>query len=224
MPKAGGTLTGGTGDVNPQWFRLAVQDNTLISLRATALVGISGTFPVPINRLGQKGEKVVVLEILKIRWQGGVVYPLNTAQSEYAERSLTAWLATSPPISGAVAGVISEPAPVPYNLVPTDGKVVDIYKIGALLAINNQTTDSLVSALEGQAVEWHDLTDGAGHGILIATDNLYLAAQSEGFDYGVAIGGTQVAANNGFSVNCDILYRFKEVTLKEYIGIVQSQQ
>lgn len=55
-----------------------------------------------------------------------------------------------------------------------------------------------------------DLTDGAGHGLLIATDNLYLGVDSE------ATGFAQ-------SVQCKILYRWKNVSETEYVGIVQSQ-
>lgn len=56
-----------------------------------------------------------------------------------------------------------------------------------------------------------DLTDGGGHGVLVATDNLF----------------AQVASNaTGFTntVRIKILYRFKRVSLAEYVGIVQSQQ
>lgn len=72
---------------------------------------------------------------------------------------------------------------------------------------------------DADSVEYHDLTDGAGHGVLIATDNIFLNVQV-----------TNAAFNNvtadaiSATFNCDILYRFKEVKLQEYIGIVQSQQ
>lgn len=54
-----------------------------------------------------------------------------------------------------------------------------------------------------------DLTDGAGHGVLVATDNIYLwAAISEAVVH---------------QVDFAILYRFKNVTMSEYVGIAQSQ-
>lgn len=56
-----------------------------------------------------------------------------------------------------------------------------------------------------------DLTDGDGHGILVATDNIYFQVTSNGF-----AGAQEQSAK--------LLYRFKEVSLVEYIGIVQSQQ
>lgn len=57
-----------------------------------------------------------------------------------------------------------------------------------------------------------DLTDEAGHGILIATDNLYM-------NIGSANTGTHT-----WSGVARLSYRFKDVSLEEYIGIVQSQQ
>lgn len=53
--------------------------------------------------------------------------------------------------------------------------------------------------------------DGAGHGLLVATDAIFLTLAS----------ASTTAAN---TVNVKIAYRFKEVALAEYIGIVQSQQ
>lgn len=71
-----------------------------------------------------------------------------------------------------------------------------------------------------QNPDWHDLTDGAGHGVLVATDNIWLSI--------LATAATADAGENAVlnvaSSNCDLFYRFKEVTLQEYIGIVQSQQ
>jgi len=54
-------------------------------------------------------------------------------------------------------------------------------------------------------------TDDAGHGVLVATDNLYLQAS------GASTGSANV-------ITAWILYRFKRVGTLEYVGIVQSQQ
>ena len=56
-----------------------------------------------------------------------------------------------------------------------------------------------------------DFTDGAGHGLLIATDTLFCELES-----------TITSTTNSYTWR--FLYRFKEVDLVEYIGIVQSQQ
>ncbi len=57
----------------------------------------------------------------------------------------------------------------------------------------------------------HDLTDGAGNGILVAVDNLYLQ---------VASSGTSSTAR----IDVKILYRIAGASVQEYVGIVQSQQ
>jgi hypothetical protein len=56
-----------------------------------------------------------------------------------------------------------------------------------------------------------DVTDGAGHGVLIATDSIYAQVNS-----------ANTATTN--TVYFKLLYRFKEVNIIEYVGIVQSQQ
>lgn len=56
-----------------------------------------------------------------------------------------------------------------------------------------------------------DLTDDAGHGFLLATDSIFQYCQSNG-------------VGDNMSAYTRILYRFKDVSLQEYIGIVQSQQ
>jgi len=56
-----------------------------------------------------------------------------------------------------------------------------------------------------------DCTDGAGHGILVATDSIFISCSQIGYT---------AAAPIAFK----IMYRLKTVSLTEYIGIVQSQQ
>ena len=57
---------------------------------------------------------------------------------------------------------------------------------------------------------FQNYSDGAGHGILVATDSLFFRVKS-----------TNVRSN---IADFRVYYRFKEVALAEYIGIVQSQQ
>jgi hypothetical protein len=66
-------------------------------------------------------------------------------------------------------------------------------------------------AVESKEPFVYELTDGAGHGVLIATDNIYFGCITAAF----AAAGTFAGK---------VLYRMKNVTLAEYIGIVQSQQ
>lgn len=59
--------------------------------------------------------------------------------------------------------------------------------------------------------QYEDLTDQAGHGLLVAADNLYIGVYSAG-----------TGLPNQIILKGE--YRWKEVGLEEYIGIVQSQQ
>lgn len=56
-----------------------------------------------------------------------------------------------------------------------------------------------------------DLEDSAGHGFIVATDNIFLQVAS-----------TTTSATN--TVRAKIYYRWKNVGLAEYVGVVQSQQ
>lgn len=56
-----------------------------------------------------------------------------------------------------------------------------------------------------------DTSDAAGHGVLVGTDSIFIGFVTTGFTAAVPM-------------SWKILYRFKDVALVEYIGIVQSQQ
>ncbi len=56
-----------------------------------------------------------------------------------------------------------------------------------------------------------DLTDDTGHGVLVATDNIFIQCFSS-------------SALNPITASARLFYRWKNVSLAEYIGIVQSQQ
>jgi len=55
-----------------------------------------------------------------------------------------------------------------------------------------------------------DLTDAAGHGVLVGADKIYVFYNT--------------ATTSGITVKVRIWYRWKNVSLTEYIGIVQASQ
>lgn len=77
------------------------------------------------------------------------------------------------------------------------------------LQYNVAITAAGVQLVEG--IKDINLTDDAGHGILVATDQIFLYILS-----------VTTAITNGICARLE--YRFKDVSLEEYIGIVQSQQ
>lgn len=202
MPKAsGGTLTGGTKDVNPQWYRLAItgQPSLTATAATSAVANASQSFPTPVPKYPSSNGKAVVMEILKIMWAPD--YSYNLAAEE---------------------GVITETVELLSAFSPTvvasgDGRVIDYLILNAALE-HSTGTGIAINRDVPQLPVIHDLTDGAGHGVLVATDAITLAAQVQVS----GIGGSFTAT--GWQVICSILYRFKEITLAEYIGIVQSQQ
>lgn len=167
------SLTGGTGDVNPNWLKITVT-------QSAADTFTQSTNPIPIQRL-RTGGKAQVMEILKIYWE------IISAIAE---------------VDSVVSGFLTTKS---YTSSPTltDGPVIDHVKRNVAITTSGQIV------VDNPII--HDLTDGAGHGMLIGTDNLYLSCGSSGTSL-----SNQITAM--------ILYRWKNVGMQEYVGIVQSQQ
>lgn len=175
-------VSGGTGDVSPQ---LMSAINTMPSANTANEIRI----PLPISRFTVKNTtRVVVLEVLKVYWN----LPRVDANN-------------------AVGG---------DNIVST-GQLSTVAGLGialndprTLVYADKQDRGSFTAGGTYQSVQVDpvivDMTDGAGHGVLIGVDSLFFTVSTLGFS---------AAANFGVK----LLYRFKEVGLQEYIGIVQQQ-
>ena len=180
-----GKLTGGTGDVNPQWYR-GTLTMTAPNIASTL------AFISPIGKgIAAKTGSATVMEVLKVQF----ILPILSGVGAGAEtvRFRTVGLSTRDHATTHLQG--EEPDIIAYH---TDSSV------GAFTALQGYH-------LQVWATVEKDLTDGAGHGVLVATDYIYFQGDTDGF-----------AAEGKFSFG--ILYRFKNVKLVEYIGIVQSQQ
>lgn len=210
MPKKD-TLTGGTGDVNPQVFKIPLQ-----IVPFTTAAGVAGAFtasaavPIPILRLPQKADRAVIMEIVKIRWANGLFLSLPVDSAQNFIVTGTAFIATGP--SPFPVGL--NPANNVYN--PSDSRVVDYVTVTN--AVGRTATSLLCFSVDNETPNFHDLTDNDGHGFLVATDQLFIGAQIN-----VLPLDSTVQYTTGFNAQADLFYRFKEVSLKEYIGIVQSQ-
>lgn len=167
-------LTGGTGDVNPQFLTATVT-------QSAADISTTLEFALPVPRFSAKSGRSLVMEILRVNYVvGDLVAPAG-------QISVIGFLATS---ESAVA--LSDPTI--FSFFARDG----------LFA-------TAVGFSYGSRKYTDNLNDGAGHGFLVATDQLFLTAQT------VATGAANV-------IVAKLYYRFKEVSLQEYIGIVQGQQ
>lgn len=176
------SLTGGSGDVNPQFMNLTVTQSAADTYTQT-------TFPLPIQRLQNSG-RAQVMEVLKVFFAGS---PLQTDAAADTAHSIQAQITTK-----SFAAAVSWSEPTCFAIIQKEDR-------SAFTAAGSfsKTTESEPFVL--------DLTDGAGHGLLVASDNIFMAVSS-----------TATGLANQFQAK--ILYRWKDVAISEYVGIVQSQQ
>jgi hypothetical protein len=190
MPKRKGSKAfgGGTGDVNPQWFNMA-------TVAATAGYLDVGT-TLPRERLPY-GNKSQVMEVLKVQFLLPTTKTFVLTAATAA--TLTAYLTTS-------SFQTTEPNGAAMTGKVVAKKRVDFYSTAAAPAQSGYAEPSFEAII--------DLSDGAGNGVLIATDQVYVGT--------IQTGATNPL--NGGNIGCRLFYRWKNVGLSEYIGIVQSQQ
>lgn len=154
----------------------------IVVTQTGADVTTTGETALPVPRgFSPKKGKALVFEILR------VVYSVANLVTPGGQVAVGATLSTT---SAAVA--------------ESDPEVFSIFSLDGLYA-------TAVGFSYFNRIATDNLSDGAGHGFLVGTDNLFLTVSS----------GNTSAANK---VVCKIFYRFKEVSLAEYIGIVQGQQ
>lgn len=167
--------------MNPQTLSLSATQSANDSTAITQFV-------LPISRLPTRQGRAIVMEMLYVNW--------NLNQLVFPGAGLTA-------VVTAVLTTVGTAFPVQFNAIK-DPRTISAYRWQA-------TTGTVAGFTPVEIDHTDDLTDRAGHGILVATDTIYLHL------YSVNTGVT-----NDIAVK--IAYRWKEVSLEEYIGIVQSQQ
>lgn len=180
------TLTGGSGDIKPQYMKFAGVTP------AAAQYGIE-TIQLPRPRITSRNKRAIVYEFLKVYFYPNISQLADTAQTQYMAISTSALNRSGG--DACTLGTI----------------VLDMQRpavIAQCIKQNNLATNGATSSVYPHTV---DLTDGAGNGVLVATDALFLIVG----DVGGAGAGTGV---------CTVLYRLTEISITEYLGIVQSQQ
>lgn len=188
MKRGRGSLTGGTGDVNPQQY------NIVLVQPGADLTDIL-TLPVPVYRFPLSKGRAMVMEMLKIDW---IIEDFVAGASQ---ASIAAGISTSQVGSLTNGGSSTQANQFNAMALPTTLACFSydyLFATGAGFAITSR-------------IQERDYTDAAGHGVLIATDQIT-----------VFLASTNTAISN--RVVAKMLYRWKEVSLEEYIGIVQSQQ
>jgi len=187
-------LTGGTGDVNPQLFRFPLIERSA----GTADQNAEVTVPTPLPGFNAvAANKAVVMEVLRVFF---------SAEYSFAVSATNVQLQTIAFLAGGAA--------------PSGAYVRAAWASPRVIAVHQwrKDTRNSSSAVEGSSSSdstWSvDLTDGAGHGFLLAAPNVTLEWRLDA--------GGGVTLNSSY-YSCAFLYRFKEVALSEYIGILNSQ-
>lgn len=192
-------LTGGSRDVSPQFM-------TLVALSAAGTASTVGlrdnVFNVPITRIPGNPNRITIIEVLKVfadlpllevwhpqSWAGGIVY----------NRTQRVFLTTHDP-SGKV-------------LDADDPSVIAWFRQNQSIGMANVISPEAVLSDTFTGPWVFDCTDGAGHGLLVATDRVFVQVYT-----------SNIITNEGTHFDLKVLYRFKEVSLAEYVGIVQGQQ
>jgi len=182
-----GSLTGGTGDVNPQWLKKTADAATTTTFATT-------TIPSPRFRYPQDASHQQVIEILRVIW---AMDPGTFGITDGAAGTFRATLSTK-------SYATTEPA-------TSDGNLIDRFSYGVASATGGVGD----AAITGEMRWEHDLTDSQGHGILVATDNMYL---------GTITTNTAYPFTSATKVCVWIEYRVKDIGVMEFVGIVTSQQ
>lgn len=182
--------TGGTDDVRPQIMTFT-QDQFTIN---TEQVDV---FATPVPRSSFTKDMAQVMEILHVDFY----FHLDPGTSMNTERFAT--LSTAIPANAVTGTLVTFPR--------VRAAIADPRTLAGVMytrtIIGPGTGDIVVETGYPLKV---DLRDGAGHGVLVATDSLVLV-------FGGTLQSTTVACT------LKIMYRMINIGIMEYIGIVQSQ-
>lgn len=200
------SLTGGTNDVNPQWL---VARNNIASTGtdSTTLTNI----PLPNNKIVQPySGKPVICEILKVHFWLFPAHSVPIANpagaNQHVDNAIDLALTYGTPF--ATSSTV-DTIDFGNSLVITALAVQTHQRVVSSSALSPANMDEFDRTIQPYVI---DLTDGAGHGLLCATDTI-----------GFYLGLSQPSAGNYFST-VRMLFRYKAVGLEEYVTMLQSQQ
>lgn len=167
----------------------------LVANADIAATAVTIQTPIPIQRLSDRNGRAQVLEILRVYFDVGAA---NLFVHSTGANSYAAMYLTTR--SFGTSEVTSDN----YN-----GQLIakaHVHACAVATAANVIATGPTFPIVV-------DLTDNMGHGLLVGTDSLFFQTIQ-----------TNAASPLSGNVTCRILYRWKNVSITEYIGIVQSQQ
>lgn len=193
------SLTGGSGDTNPQWFSTSA---TQSAADTTTTTSVSTPPGIGLSVSG----RALAMEILKvmIEFETSTGVPALPGSASFAPGATTAAsifmnaylssknFGTTRPTLGMGDATVFAFARQQYL----------IYESSAVATAFTQSTGPIVI----------DLTDGAGHGVLYANQNMFIQVASS-------------SVLSAVTARVKILYREKFITQEELLGLVlQSNQ
>lgn len=154
ITSGGDTLTGGSGDVNPQFFRT----NITMAVNDTPNFNSFTLGPVGWSMASVRGQdKGYVVEFLKIGWDGAFSVAVAAGVNYILDYVL--FSGTAP--NGMDNQTRITAAKTAFNVVHHSQRVINCYTVSG----TQLWTDP----------NWFDLTDGAGHGPVFPAGNFQLA-------------------------------------------------
>lgn len=168
-------------DVNPQYLKIALSTSAANTFTNLQL-------GIPIPRFQIQKNKSIVVEILK------VYFNLPVKDNNYAAGGESSVAQAQLGTKTLSSIIFQDPSLIAFAEKEYRGAFT---AAGSYSSVNMEPYT-------------YDCTDGAGHGILVASENLNLGVNTTNF-----------AAAGSFTVT--VMYRFKMVNIEEYVGIVQSQ-
>jgi len=186
MKRKSNSLTGGTGDVKPQI--LTVSTGTV----GAADDYVTNQVQLPVPRFGGQKNLSTIFELLWVDWY---IAPQDIGDSVVTHWAFLSTSSTRADADTATSVTLAEDIEEPRN-----------FALGIYQRVLT-TSGSSVFAMPIRI----DLVDGAGNGILIATDRIIVTQGS-------------IADATVSSSIAKIGYRLVNVGVQEYVGIVQAQQ
>lgn len=166
-----------------------------MTLSVEGVSDVNGNFtgilqtPLPVSRIGGVRDRATVIEVMGFYLDNDFNSQSSTAATVHSFISTSSLQIGNPSVS--FAQIKADPTVIAYLQ-----RNIPISSNGPVIEPN-----------------FFPLNDGAGHGLLVATDNIYLSYVVQG-----------VLPSSPLAFIARMLYRFKEVGISEYVGIVQSQQ
>lgn len=169
-------LTGGTGDTNPQTFGISVTQGGIDNNQETEV-------PVPVLRMGMSMTRAQVIEVTRVEFE------LPPPKVSEADLLLLYDVSLTSRSIGPNVATLADP-----NLLAKYSRRINYQLVG--------TGANLTVPIHNQVVSL-DLTDGAGHGLLVTSANLYFQVNSV---------GTGIDGIFAFRV----FYRFKQIGARAF--------